>query len=1716
MATELKQLIFKRGQIKSRLTRLKRLVDAFDENVPVAVLRTHLRKNDTLLEEFRQVHEQIEFLDQETDHSEECVLFENTYFHAISNIEQLIEDKANIVSRPASVASVGANTSQNISNIKLPTIKLPEFDGNYSNWLQFYDTFNTLINDNDTISNVQKFFYLKSSLKGEAAQVLHSLEASEQNYPIAWELLKSRFENKRIIVYTHLKALFDLPSISKESSQQLRKLTDDLFKHLRALKMLGRPVNYWDDVIIYLICLKLDFNSKREWESSIIGTELPSFESFSKFLSNRCQLLESIKPSTSLQHKPVGAWNNNKISNPPERSASFMAGNSKCLVCKQDHSLHECKTLLGLSPADRLLQVKNLKLCTNCLKGSHSNHMCKARGCAKCGKRHNTILHFENANNNESQPNASNTNQNSDETLTMNVHNINNTNTLLCTAVVHIFDKQNNPIKCRALLDSGSQSNFITANLAKRLGLKTQKINLPVTGINQFSTTITCQISATMQSLYYDTYKKKLPFLVINKIADTIPNNCIDISNINIPNEIILADPEFNRPSQIDILLGVSIFWDLLCIGQFKSNINGPIFQKTKLGWIVSGPINFNLYNNNLKQTNCNFVSNQSIQDQLERFWKLEECPVNNKYSADEMICEENFMQTTKRDNNGRFIVTFPIRENAPALGDSLANAIKRFSSLERRLSRNTHLKNEYSDFMAEYEALGHMTKIKNVDLLERQENQPFYLPHHCVVKESSLTTKLRVVFDGSCATSSGVSLNDILLTGPTIQDNLFSILIRFRKHCFVVTADIEKMYRQVQIAEHQRDLQRIIWRTSPDQPISHFKLNTVTYGTAPASFLAIRCLHQLALENNHKFPDACDAIQRDFYVDDLITGSDTISGIKQLKSDISSILQGAGFNLRKWMSNCNDKIFDCPGDSNSDYFITDSNISKTLGIYWRANTDILQYSITLKRSNDKVSKREILSAIAQIFDPLGLISPCVINVKIMLQKLWLLKLNWDESVPLEIYTQWIQFLEHISDINNIQIPRHAMLPNPVDVQLHGFCDSSESAYGACLYLRTTDVYDNIYTQLLCAKSRVAPLKTVTLPRLELCGALLLSELTDKTLEALRMNVNNVYLWCDSTIVLSWLAAQSNNWKTFVANRVSQIQKLTSGMQWRHVRSPDNPADILSRGINPRKLAECYLWWRGPQWLSAHSKYWPNNIITIEELPERKCMLSSFCTINATNEIFDKFSCLQKLQRVVAYCLRFFNNVSNKSNKFTGYLTTDELNNSMRVLVKLLQSTEFSSDIRSLKLTNSVKPNSKLKCLNPFLDEHGILRVGGRLKNANINFNKRYPIVLPSKHNFTKLVIEYEHKKHLHAGAQGTLAAVRRQFWPINGRNSVRGVLSKCITCFKSKPIGNNNLMGNLPAARVTPSRPFFNCGIDYAGPFLIRDGKLKNRKLVKSYLCLFVCFATKAVHFELAVDLSSESFLNCLKRFTSRRGYSKNIYSDNGTNFVGADNELKRQLKLLLNMDLQSDVQSFFNKNVINFHYTPPRSPHFGGLWESVVKSAKTHLKRIVGNAHLTFEELYTVLTQIEAVLNSRPLTPLSNDPNDLQALTPGHFLIGDVITAAPESDIQDTNINRLSRYQKLQYMVQHFWTRWSKEYLHTLQQREKWRTQKGNQIQPGTMVLLKEQNLPPLYWKLGRITEVHPGSDGVVRVVNIKTENGVTKRGITEICILPFEGNT
>lgn len=1751
----LRELIKKRGSIKGRLTKFKKYIESFQgQSLSVnqsAEIKLRMHAVMSLYAEFNKVQNRIEEVLPETQLDIQIDIrdgIESEYYSMMAQTQCMVMSDTSSAHPPV---------NQVLQNVKLPTISLPTFDGAYEHWLEFRDTYLSLVHNCKEITNIQKFHYLKSSLKGSAELVIDSLEFSADNYDIAWELLLTRYNNSRLLIHNHLKSLFSIQSLPRESPALIRKLIDTVLKNIRALKVLGEPTDSWDTLIIYMVVSKLDLATEREWEQqkgSLLSKSADSklkLDDLFNYLRDRADVLETLNVTHSrLTHEPKKMTNNAQSYSKvhcnvvTEKQNVKVPLNAKrqfklCSMCAAKHPLYSCQSFLNMDVQDRIKFVADKQLCENCLRVGHTANMCRYGPCRKCDKKHNSIIHRDEPNTNN-QGNCSygpvisnktahsqvNTAGPSGYTITTHAQiELNPVITskdvqcaqssamqpvLLSTAVVEIADSVGFYHKARAILDSGSERCIITQSLCDKLNThllqSTQRIKGVGGSVSQCTRTCDIEIKSMI-----GTYNSRIKCLVLPHITSALPSVAMLSEQFCIPHGISLADPNFYESQPIDLLLGADIFWDLLLDGKVRLS-NGPILQNTQLGWVISGPLHTNKKIN--KNVHCNFMraidEQVSIDEQLRKFWELEDLPRSYQPSElsrceDERLCERMFLQTTKRLDDGRFSVHIPFKNSPSNLGDTRKQAELRFFALEKRLERLPHYKKMYSDFIKEYCTLGHMARIDN----DNYGTPHYFIPHHGVFREHSSTTPLRVVFDASMPSSSGKSLNDLQLIGPPIQGDLLSILLRFRESRYVACADIEKMYRQVLIDEQQRDLQLILWRENPADPLHVYKLNTVTYGTASAPYLSCRCLKQLAQECSDL--EVARIIREDFYVDDLICGNPNKDKLKEICREISQKLQSGCFPLRKWIFNFDFGDFGGIIDAKKELSLGDNIQNKTLGLGWHNRDDDLFYCTKIKTESKPVTKRTILSGSSQIFDPLGLLSPTIMTAKVLLQKLWLLKLDWDEPVPDDIAQVWNRFVQSLDNLDVVRVPRLVVGDNPKNLELHIFTDSSLTAYGACAYIRSIDI-DNIVTvRLLCSKGKVAPIKPVSIPRLELCGAVVGARLYEKIVNSLRSNFNKVIFWTDSTIVLGWLRMPPNLLKTFVQNRTAEIHELTKNNPWRHVRSENNPADFISRGLNLGALCTSKLWWNGPQFLLDNNLDFctDSKINSDINLPELKSSTTRGLLSHQETENwfpFSRFSQYNRIRRAAAFVLRFVYNARNKVNKRTGSLSVDELNESELLLARLAQHESYQDVYECLSKKRSLKgKHASLTKLNLFLDNKNLIRVGGRLENSiHFSYEKKHPLLISAKHHLAALLFRYEHLRLLHAPPQLLMFKVREAWWPVGARDLARQVVHACVTCKRLRSETLTPIMGNLPQQRLEPGYPFLYCGVDYAGPVLILSRKGRGAKTIKSYICLFICFATRAVHLELVSDLSSDAYLLALKRFISRRGKPAEILSDNGKNFVGLRNDFDKFLS-----SISGDIKDYAISQNIRFRMIPPYASHFGGYHESGIKSCKHHLRRVVGNAHLTFEEFSTALTQIEAVLNSRPLTAMSTDPNDFLPLSPAHFLVGRPLTSPVCADLQHVPEHRLTRYQRVEQIRQHFWTRWSREYVPELQSRSKWRFQTDD-LKENMLVIIKEDHLPPLKWSLGRIIKTYTGKDGVSRVADIRTSTGTVRRAFSKICPL------
>ncbi|XP_043947289.2 uncharacterized protein LOC122817906 [Drosophila biarmipes] len=1641
--------------------------------------------------------------------------------------QQLFERLAVSQTTPNTPDHVGGDvTSPNSNSVltanstlsELPKIQIKRFSGNYTEWPSFQDIYESTIHNKQHLSNTQKFHHLKTLLVDEAANLVRHLAITDTAYNTAWERLKERYNRPRHIVNSFLEQFMSLPTTTKIDATVLRKVSDganEIVRGLDAVNQTGR-----DCWIIYLALEKLDADTRRRWIERSMESDSPTLEEFFKFLDSRCEELELSKRELA-----TGSKTNTHPEKQKRVTQSMVAVESSgCTKCSSaEHTLYGCQLFLDMSGVQRRSFVKEKSLCYNCLRPGHGVNRCKSTfKCRQCKGNHHTLLHLQpnpqaigNLAQIEEQVEQNISASNSNTATLSHLAQGEDTQKVVCaqgtaksthltelkrsilpTAMVYVKNAKGDLVTCRLLLDTGSELSYVSERCIQALGLTRSASRILVTGISSVKadTTRGCTTLHIKSCISDD--RLVVYAHVLGKITSSLERQNIDASTLEVFKDLQLADTQFNTNTPVDMLLGSEHVWSVFTGRKMYDNKGNLIAISSVFGWVITSLITSNASNA------VALTTTMEIDCTLQKFWELENVQVSTKAEPEDEKVEKHFLATHSRDENGKYVVELPFNAENPEFGDTLHGALKRFKSVERRLQQNEQLRTQYVYFMREYINLGHMREVPPEDVAAGNQ---FFLPHHPVPGR-----KLRVVFDGSFRDANGKALNDTLFTGPSIQRDLFSVCLRFRMYKYAFSADIVKMFRQIWVNERHRNYQKIVWIEDPSDPIKHFQLCTVTYGTSCAPFLAVRVLEQLAVDHRDEYPIASKILLEDFYVDDVLTGSNSEDELLRNRNELIQLMSCANLELGKWVSNS--------PFIHTDF--TDAQLSpvKVLGLYWHPGKDILTYNVGLV-ANPDCTKRQVLSDVSRIFDPLGLLAPVVIQFKIIFQKLWLLNLDWDDPLPTKLADIWLKWRKDLHTVQKFELQR--FVANDADnIELHGFSDASTKAYAAVVYSRVTNDDGSISVSLVAAKTRVAPLKQQSLPRLELCAALLLSQLIRSISSGLRHKNITVFAWSDSSIVLSWLSYAPAQLKTFVGNRTSEILDTIPRKSWRHVDSKTNPADCASRGLMAADLIDFQLWWNGPLWLRDKEQYLVKlndsrfglslSDLRIQGEVKTNCLatMADATQAHPLDELIARVSSWLKLIHIVAYVKRFIQRTRNPScNKASTALTFDEATAARIICIKHAQRC-FQQDYQLLLAKKPLKNRSQLVKLAPMIDENDLLRVGGRLQQSQLTREAKHPVLLPKTHRISKLILEYEHRVNLHPGVSSLFVIVRQKFWIIGARNLIRKITYDCLSCFRQRYHTSQQQMADLPSIRVTQALPFVNTGCDYAGPILLKDAKVRKPRISKGYICVFVCMVTSAVHLELATDLTTETFLAALRRFISLRGKCSKIYSDNGTNFIGAKRSLDEMQELLSSQEHQDIVTSTLADDGIQWVLIPPRAPHWGGKWESAVRCVKLHLRRITGNSTLTFEQMRTLLSQISAVINSRPLCYVPD--TETNYLSPAHFLIGRPFTTVPDPDLSHIPVGRLGYWQSIQAMLQGFWKKWHQEYLTTLQQRPKWTASTPN-LSIDDVVLVKESNTPPASWHIARVIETYPGKDNLVRAVKLKTPTGEMTRPITKVAVLP-----
>ncbi|XP_075162851.1 uncharacterized protein LOC142235484 [Haematobia irritans] len=1506
--------------------------------------------------------------------------------------------------------------------IKVPPCDTEIFKGGYEEWPSFRDMFTAVYVNHPRLTQAQKLYHLRNKTRGSAGAIVKRYALCDDNFDLAWKALRDRFENRRVLVDNQLKILFNIPSANVETSESIQKVQSTVRDCLATLKALSVNTEGWDPILIYLISTKLPEETLSQWEQSLKShRELPMWDQMDSFLVDRFEVVERIRNIRDTKERygfPSGQ--NSKV----QTYYSQENLSIECRLCSSNHCIRTCQAFRRLTVPERIKFVLDNDYCNNCLSSNHTRSECKSKStCLTCRKKHHTLLHlqqkplarkyqgnFKAQSPAEAVVSPHEENSNSVEQVCSNQPSTSGGNTniqvqanfstgseeiLLRTALVQI-EHEGNFFTIRALIDPGSQRTFLSEKVRSRLRIPYQRSNYEIVGIGEQTQSATKQCQLKLFSSKYN-ISCDIMAIILPKLTRRIPAVSFEIPSPNNLQDLDLADPKFNKSSQIDIILG-NDSERFINIDGIRKNVCGESSAyNTIFGWVLSGPMTTQVHS---FSTSVRTSEDSVLADILRKFWELEEIPNSSPLSDEDQYCENYYRSTTVRLDNGRYM-----RE-------------------------------------------------------------------------------------------------------------LISTILNWRKYKFVFGGDIQKMYRQIMVHPEDRPYQRILFRQNGS--INDFQLKTVTFGINCAPFLAIRTLVQLASDSEVQYPKSASILRNETYVDDILSGGYTIDGTREAQSQLISCLQSAGFILRKITANDPQLLTHLPSEYlyDSDFLkFSETSTTKTLGIKWNAISDTFSYAFSFEISPSKVTKRSILSAVAQLFDPAGWITPVIIQAKILMQQLWLEGLQWDEEVGSDTLEKWNSIIAHLPLIEDISIPRWIQYMPSDTIQIHGFSDSSKLAYCACVYIRCQTSEYVVLSNLLVAKSKVAPIKPVSLPRLELNGAVLLAKLVRYVISSLSIPHKDIILWTDSSIVLGWLSKPPWTWETYIANRTAMIHDLLPNFTWRHIATHDNPADLGTRGCRPQDLKNSQLWWHGPSWLTNPISSWPKkNPLETPVLGKR---VQSLHTLSPDPDILERFSSFNRALRVLSYVFRFLHN-SHKN--FQSPVKSKSLNlsqaevNFVKIrLIALSQERHYKDEIKLIRKNQPIPNKSSLCPLNPFMDSNGILRVNGRLANSFLPYRERYPIILPGNSLYSHLYLSELHKFLGHGEISIMTRMVQTEYHISRLKSRIKNVIFKCKICTIHKHKASFQIMAPLPPERCAITPPFHVTGIDFAGPFEIKSSFLRKAPTLKAYVCVFVCFSTKATHLELCSDLSSAAFEAAFARFVGRRGLPHKVMSDNGRNFLGTSRTLSREFARF-HKCISNDISQKYVSHGFEWCFIPPHAPHMGGLWEAAVKSFKFHFRRIAGAHKFTFEQMATLLARIEGLLNSRPISALSEDPSDINALTPGHFLKGAPLVSLPEPISQ--NLSLINRWEKLKAMHHQFSLRWKEDYLKSLQKRYKWKTTTPN-IKNDDLVVVMDDLLPPNEWRLGRVQKTFMGSDNNVRVAEIRLSTGTITRPIVKLCVLPYHND-
>ncbi|XP_062710719.1 uncharacterized protein LOC115269391 [Aedes albopictus] len=1605
---------------------------------------------------------------------------------------------------------------------------LPEFAGNPEDWPLFFSMY-TSSTQMCGFSNEENMLRLRKCLKGKALDAVKSRLLHPSNVAGVLSTLKMLYGRPEAIVQAAIRKIRSLPSPEVDRLESLVNFALTVENLVATIEVCGVRDFVYNASLKFELVERLPPALRLDWAKYTRGNPAPNLLDFSSWLYSMAEdasaVMQTCSTAPRSRSNKKDAFINVHSESIKDTRDRTREPFKECFVCKGScPAITKCKRFGELSYESKWSVIREAKLCRKCLrkhKGTcRQQNNCGINGCTYL---HHPLLHSEKSRSDTGAVAATNS--------SCNIHQTQTSDVLFRIAPV-VLHGPAKTVRTYAFIDDGSELSLMEHSLAQELGLQGSQTALCLkwTGDTSRMENNSQKVDVAISPSRNTSQRHKLADVRTIKELKLRPQTLI-ASEMQSRYRHLAGIP---FDSYIDVSPRILIGLDNAQLGHaFKSREgkpSEPIAVKTRLGWIVYGScssiqhseshINYHA----VQVCECNEASDESLHTAMKNYFALDSMgiskPEKKLLSVDDQRAMEILEAVTYR-KDGHYESGLLWKYDAVRLPDSKAMALRRWECLERRMEKDEELAGALRKKMFDYVQKGYVRKLTSEELKIRHPRE-WYLPVFPVYNPNK-PGKLRLVWDAA-ATAHGISLNSVLLKGPDQLTSLLTVLIQFREYRVAVCGDIRDMFHQVLMREEDQHCLRFYWEGDIQGGAPNVYVMTVmTFGAccSPTTAQYVKNINAKRFEAD--FPQAVEAIVKKHYVDDMLASVETEEEAVKLAQDVKRIHAAGGFEMRNWLSNSLIVRESLQEDTSTEKYLgaeEENFTEKVLGLWWNTNTDCFTFKVSQRYDRDLLSgcrrptKREVLRTLMMMFDPLGFISHFLMYLKVLMQEIWRSSIDWDTPIEEPQFQKWLVWLKVLPEVANVQLPRCYRLSVSMDsscnIQMHTFVDASESGFAAVVYLRF-EQGDVTETAFVSAKTRVAPLKFLSIPRSELQASILGVRLANSVARSLSVAVSKRYFWTDSRDVLCWLNSDHRRYSQFVAFRVSDILETTDAKEWRWVPTKLNVADEGTKWTRQPNLSASSRWFQGPEFLRKPQEEWPSPSHHGPTDTEIRAHL--LVHVSTTESIINpqNFSNWTTILRTTAFVFRYISNSRRMTKQRTGGpLTQQELARAENFLYRLAQSDEYAEEMAILfnnRLCEtdkqSIPKSSSIAFFCPFLDESDVLRVRGRTGACPmIDYDAVNPIILPRTHHVTHLILLQYHRKYHHQNHNTVLNEIRQRYRIPRLKSTYNTIRKQCQECMNDRAMPQPPAMSDLPAARLAAfSRPFTHMGVDYFGPILVTA----NRKTEKRWVLLATCLTIRAIHLQVAHTLTTDSCIMAIRNVIGKRGTPAVIYSDQGTNFRGASKELEASME---NLDFER-LKTEFTTPHTTWIFNPPASPHMGGAWERLIRTVKQNLNKLLPSRSLSYEVLENLLIEVENVVNSRPLTSIPVEDDESPVLTPNHFLLGSSNGLRSWVPLDSSPAALKNCWHLSQSLANQFWTQWLRDYLPTITRRTKW----FNPVKPievGDIVVIVDPSHPRNCWPKGRIISTKCGVDGQVRWATVQTTSGIYERPAVKLAVL------